>query len=1249
MRLGKLKQATLLVIFLFFSGLVKGQPVIRQKVHFDGNLQAVKTTATASSVTINYSISDLDLESFTNDYGSFFRVIIPGHSHTSVPGKPEIPVLSSLITMPEGNDYRIRITDIKSTKIFPGRKKINGLLFPAQEGETKAQERKKPFAIDKTIYEARDLIQADTVTIESIGTLRGKKLACLLISPVRYNPHANLLEVITSMKIEIIFSASKASTPESNIFNSLLSKSLSNYYPSDLIPGYTDKPVRMVILTDTTFRKHLDPLIKWKTQKGFLLDILYRGNKYAGDDYVTIKNTLTNIYNSYTEDAPPPEYLLIIGDVSKIPYYGTSQVTDLYYGEFDGDGDYIPEMMIGRLPVKDTTELKSVLKKIIQYEKFEFADTNIFYSNSLATAGYDASYSSFMNGQVRYAVTNYLNPANNINGYHFYYPQTQPAHEDSVKKIINSGVSFVNYSGHGSSTSWLGLNIDTSDVRKLTNTNMYPFVISNACMTSKFDTSSLGNRMVVSKDKGAIGFIGCSNDSYWNEDFYWSVGVGTPSENPGFENTGPGAYDRLFHTHNEPASEWYYTMGQVNYSGNLAVSSSTSSRKKYYWETYNLVGDPSIIPLIGTPEEFNIALPDTLPETISSYSFTAEPFSYIAISNFDTLWDASFVSPSGSVTLEMPAVKGDSCLIVISGQNKIPVIKSIYFSEIDGTFVNLTKAEISDINGNNNGLADFGESLFLNLTLSNLGLSDLTNLSAKISSTSEWVTINTDYVYIGTLPAGDEIILNNNLAFTLANDIPDKGIITLDLILKDNSGEKLYKIDVMIHAPVLDVVSCVLDDSDTGNGNRVADPGETFKLVFRIRNNGSAGTGGILDLTSGDTGFTILEPGKNSGNLLAGETIEVPVLVNLSGFVSSGTTISVTALLNCDPYFVNRNFSFRVGHIRESFESSSFDLFPWINISPKPWTITESSSTDGIMAAKSGTIPHNSSSSLIIKTWYPEDDFIEFYYKVSSEQDCDFLIFRLNDKEIFRKSGETLWEPKSIPVQAGYNKLEWVYRKDMSIAGGGDFAMIDMIDFSQKGSVRYIQKDLVTGMIISPVQQESLGREPVTVKMLNLGPDTINGFNMAFRINDGIAVTQHFSDILYPSLDSVEITFYSRANVSHFGVYDLVVYSYDNNDENLFNDTLRVQIENNELDEPLLVFPNPFVDELKIVISSEAEGMARFILFNSAGKKIIDFEQPVYEGINEAIIRDNRLITSIYYLRVSFPGFSKTIPVIKIR
>jgi len=365
--------------------------------------------------------------------------------------------------------------------------------------------------------------------------LRNINLATLTISPVRYNPSSNLLNVITSMKIEIIFSGSKSLTPVSPALSKLLEKGIANYYPDDVIPGYTDKPVRMVILTDTTFRKYLDPLIEWKTLKGFKTEVLYRGEKYAGQDYTAIKNTLTNIYNASSKENPPPEYLLIIGDVTKIPRCGVSQVTDLYYGEFDGNGDYIPEMFIGRLPVKDTTELKSVIKKIVEYERFEFADTNRFYENSLVTAGYDGTYYPYMNEQLKYAVSNYLTASNKIKEFHFYYPQTQPAHEDSVKKIINKGVSFLNYSGHGSVSGWLHLNIDTSDVRKLTNNKMYPLVVSNACLTSKFDVASLGNKMVLSKNKGAIGFIGCSNDSFWNEDFYWSVGLGIPSENPTYE------------------------------------------------------------------------------------------------------------------------------------------------------------------------------------------------------------------------------------------------------------------------------------------------------------------------------------------------------------------------------------------------------------------------------------------------------------------------------------------------------------------------------------------------------------------------------------------------------------------------------------------------------------------------------------------------------------------------------------------
>jgi hypothetical protein len=245
-----------------------------------------------------------------------------------------------------------------------------------------------------------------------------------------------------------------------------------------------------------------------RPRKDLKLKILYKGTKLAGNDYMQIKDTLTSIYNASTANDPPPEYLLIIGDVNRIPYYGsvgTGNLTDMYYGEFDGNGDYIPEMYVGRLPVADTTELKTAVSKIIQYEKFQFADTNKFYSKGqLHTAGYDAGYASYMNGQIKYATTNYLTKANNIDEFHFNYPQSYTA-KDSIIKLINKGVSFINYTGHGEALGWLHVNIKSPDIQSFSNKNMYPFVISNACRTAQFNLPlHFGNQDV-----------NCRKRSYW--------------------------------------------------------------------------------------------------------------------------------------------------------------------------------------------------------------------------------------------------------------------------------------------------------------------------------------------------------------------------------------------------------------------------------------------------------------------------------------------------------------------------------------------------------------------------------------------------------------------------------------------------------------------------------------------------------------------------------------------------------------
>jgi hypothetical protein len=1259
MRLGKDKQAIILAVFLVFAASASGQTGRSYKFPLNGNLEKTDVVTTAQSIIINYSIPELNIESITNDAGSFYRISIPGHIPSADPGRPELPVFCRLISIPEGSGFSVKISNVRTSGINPSGKKIAGLLYPSQESETKeVQKTKQGFKIDKTVYGIKAFIPADTVRIEPLGIVRNNKLANLYISPVRYNPHSNSLQIITSMKIEITFSnsgniLSKSLSPQTKLFTESLNKGVLNYNPDQVVPGFSDKPVKMVIVTDIAFKKQLQPYIRWKTQKGFKLIIIYKGTGQAENDYMKIKDTLTTIYNTSSSTDPPPEYLLIIGDVNRVPYYGSGgsgNVTDLYYGEFDGNGDYIPEMFIGRLPVADTNEVKTAVSKIIQYEKFQFADTNKFYSRAMVSAGYDESWGDYMNGQIKYAVTNYLTKANGINEFHFNYPNSLTA-KDSIIKLINNGVSFINYTGHGEADGWLHVNIKSPDIPSFQNKNMYPFVISNACRTAQFNlAASFGNRLMLTADKGAIGFIGCSNDSYWAEDYYWAVGPGPISADPTYEGKGLGAYDRMFHTHGESPSDWYFTMGQINYAGNLAVSASTSTNKKYYWETYNLVGDPSIIPILGTPGSFNVSLPDTLPNGIKSLSLNVDPFAYVAVSHFDTLWDASFASNSGTVTLNMPGLSNDSCLVVITGQNKIPVLKTIHFSNIHREFINLTASSINDSQGNNNSQADFGESFWLKLTLSNLGLSDSHNLYAKISSSSDLITITGDSVFIGTLPAQSDVVLANNLGISVSNYTPDLAVVTLKLLLKDQVSEKHYSIDICIHAPDLQIINCIIDDKTVGNGDYIPDPGETFNLVFKVRNQGSSNIAGQFNISSSNSNISIVEPSVKSGVLQFGQITDIPVLVKLSETVPTGSFIPVSSILDCNPYLVNKDFTFRVGKVRESFESSSFNVFPWINLSSIPWTITSVNSYDGNLSARSGAISHTESTSLALRTIYARDDSVKFFYSVSSELNYDFLSFKINGVDMLKKSGEIPWTRAAFAVSHGLNKMEWTYKKDSSVSKGSDCAWIDMIDFVQSGPVTYIQRDLQVARVIIPVSNGQYGKENVTVKVLNLGKDTLNGFNLAYEINDQFPpVKQFFNNKVIPFGDSVTVSFKTKADLSKHGIYKIITYGFDNNDDYAYNDTLTANIENTKIEEPLSVFPNPFNDQLTITINSQIADKLQISISDVSGVKLYNIEKDILKGNNIFTISDFRLIPSLYYLNVNGTQINKTIPVVKIR
>jgi hypothetical protein len=621
----------------------------------------------------------------------------------------------------------------------------------------------------------------------------------------------------------------------------------------------------------------------------------------------------------------------------------------------------------------------------------------------------------------------------------------------------------------------------------------------------------------------------------------------------------------------------------------------------------------------------------------------------VAISHNDTLWDASFASSSGSVKLDMPGASNDSCLVVITGQNKVPVMKTIYFSRIKKEFVNLSASSINDSGGNNNTLADYGEPIFLKLTLGNLGQTNATNLYAKISSTTDLATITRDSVFIGTLAAGTETILDNKLALKISDNVPDMGIVTVRLTLRDQLSEKHYNIDIAVHAPELQILSCMLDDQGTGNGDNIPDPGETFKLVFKVQNQGSSDISGLFSISNTNNNLTIVDPDIKSGTLKFGQVTDIQLLVKLSETIPSGSLVSLSALLDCKPYIVNKDFNFRVGKIRESFEALSFKVFPWINTGSAPWVITSSTSADGVTSARSGTIGHNASSSLSIRTYYSADDSVRFYFKVSSEPIYDILSFRLNGVEMFRKSGEIPWTTMAFPVQAGYNKMEWIYKKDNTVSQGSDCAWIDMIDFARTSPVGYIQRDLQVAKLVPP-KNDQIGIEAITAKVLNPGRDTINGFNLAYQINGHLPlVVQHFSNKLIPQADTMLVTFDSEADLSKYGVYKISVFGVQNNDDYLPNDTASMRLENVKITETVGVFPNPFTNKLTIYINSPVPEKLSIALCNVSGVKLYDLERSIISGNNSITLTDLNLAPALYYLNIRGVSVNKTVPVLKTK
>ncbi|GAB4201562.1 MAG: C25 family cysteine peptidase [Roseiflexaceae bacterium] len=373
----------------------------------------------------------------------------------------------------------------------------------------------------------------------------------------------------------------------------------------------------------------LAPLVEWRRAQGRSVRVIDVQALYDAWSYGQVNPEAIRSFLRYTAAhwQPAPSAVTLVGDGSYDPrnYTGRNGVElippylatvdpwlgqtacETCYVQLDGDGptaadaDVLPDMQLGRLPVRNTAQLTALVAKILAYERAApgglWRSRNLFvadnYRESDGTrdaAGDFATWSDEGVAQQPRGVQIdrvYYDPYGRDSegrplGQPWREPDAARAYAD-VLAAINAGVGLINYTGHSSEWQWATTALDAPqnyllglyDPDTLTNGERLPIVLELTCLTAAFHTpafsgTTLDERWLLASG-GAVAVWGptglgvARSHSLLQRGFYQALWSGPPQQSP---------------------------LGTLTASGYLTVFGQANQIGVYPIRTFALLGDP---------------------------------------------------------------------------------------------------------------------------------------------------------------------------------------------------------------------------------------------------------------------------------------------------------------------------------------------------------------------------------------------------------------------------------------------------------------------------------------------------------------------------------------------------------------------------------------------------------------------------------------------------------------------------------
>ncbi len=986
---------------------------------------------------LSFSLSGFFKNEVITNRGNAFTITTIDATQLLESGAPDLPKFTASVIIPDKEAMKVEITastykDIPNIEIAPSKGNLLRTVNPDEVGFNYG-----------AVYLKNNFFPSQIATMRKPYILRDFRGQTVVVSPFQYNPVTKVLRVFTSLTMAVSVDKpmgenvlDRTALPEriDNEFASIYQHQFRNYGSVQYIP--TEENGSLLVICPTQWTSILQPLIDWKIQRGIPVEVV--DPITAGTSAINIKDYIAVYYNTHNLT-----HVLLIGDDAQIPsLIAGGGASDPGFGYVLGNDSY-SEVFVGRFAGVSNADIQTQVDRVLNYEKYPDANGS-WYHRGIAVASNqgpgddnEMDWEHEVNIRSDYLGFTYTDVAEIYDGTHTTTTDAagDPTNIDLMIALQN-GASVVSYTGHGSVTSFGTTGFSNNDVQLMTNVNQLPFIWSVGCVNGDFLqtlTPCFGeaflNAQYNGQPVGAIATMMSSINQSWNP----------PMDG---QDEMVDLLAELYPTNIKR------TFGGISFNGCMHMNDVYGQSGADMTDTWICFGDPTLNVRTATPQQVTITHDTIVPVGITTLLINCNHDSAFVVLTMNGAIISTGIVSGGMVQLNFPALSViDTLILTVTGFNLMPYWAKVQVIPANGPFVYCESNVSTDSASNNNGVIECNETINVDLTLHNAGLVDATGLNIVVSTNDPYINIISANATLSTVVSNTSATVLNAISYLISDHIPDQHIVQFLVTISDNAGNTWTSaFTQLINAPKLFIGSVIINDSFGGNGNGVLEAGETADLIIDLFNNGhSPSEVGYASLNSTTSFFSINTAVSNVSVLLPQAQTTATFNVTLLGNLMPGSPYDFTCQFDAGAYIENKLFNKTAGENLEDFETANFNKYEWLMQGSASWFTTNSQPFQGSYCAQSGLITDNQFSDLLLLVNVLADDSVSFWYKVSSEQDYDFLNYKIDNVTLTGWSGTIPWTYANFPITIGTHLIEFSYEKDAIVSSGSDCAWLDNI------------------------------------------------------------------------------------------------------------------------------------------------------------------------------------------------------------